>query len=43
MTANISLKRGEEFGASLNMGKDLCSVLNMITYQNGENELNYIE
>ena len=36
---NISLKMGVKFAASLNMGKNLCLVLNIITYKNGENEL----
>ena len=39
MSENISLKMGLKFAASLNMGKNLCRVLYMITYKNGEKEL----
>ena len=39
MSKNISLKIGSKNAASLNMGKILCRVLHMITYKNGENEL----
>ena len=39
MNENISLKMGVKFAASLTMGKHLCQVLNIITYENGENGL----
>ena len=39
MSENISLKMGVKFAASLNMGKNLCWVLYIITYKKGENEL----
>ena len=39
MSENVSLKMGSKFAASLNMGKDLCSVLYIITYKCGENEV----
>ena len=39
MSENISLKMGLKFAASLNLGKNSCKVLNIITYENGENEL----
>ena len=35
MSENISLKMGLKFAASLNMGKNSCYVLNIITYENG--------
>ena len=38
MKQNISLKMGLKFAASLNMGKNLCLVLYIITYKNGEKE-----
>ena len=41
MSENISLKMGVKFAASLNMGKNLCQLLNVITYKNGENELQF--
>ena len=37
MSENISLKMCVKFAASLNMGKNLCWVLYIITYKNGEN------
>ena len=39
MNKNISLKMGVKFAVSLNMGRNLCRVLYIITYKNGENEL----
>ena len=39
MSGNSSLKMGLTFAASLNMGKNLCWVLYMITYEKGEYEL----
>ena len=39
MSENILLKMGIEFAASLNMGVDLCSVLYIISYKSGKNEL----
>ena len=33
MSENISLNMGLKFAASLNMGKNLCQVLNIITYK----------
>ena len=40
MSENISLKMGIIFAVSLNIGKNLCWVLNIITYKKkGENEL----
>ena len=41
MSEYISLKRGVKFAESLNTGKNLCYVLNVITYRNGENELQF--
>ena len=41
MSENISLKMGVKFAASLNMGKNLCYVLNIITLKNGEHELQF--
>ena len=35
------LKKGVKFAQSLNTGKNLCDVLNIITYKNGENELQF--
>ena len=35
MSENISLK----MGVKLTMGKNVCHILNIITYENGENEL----
>ena len=39
MSENISLKMGVKFEVSLNMGKNLCLVLYIYNYKNGENEL----
>ena len=39
MSENISLKMCVELAAALNMGKNLCLVLNIVTYKTGENEL----
>ena len=39
MSENSSLKMGIKFDVSLNMAKNLCYVLNIITYKNCENEL----
>ena len=41
MSENILLKKSVKSAVSLNMGKNLCSVhvLNIITYKNGEYEL----
>ena len=39
MSENISLKMGVKFAASLTMGKNVGQVLNILTYENGENEL----
>ena len=39
MSEKISLKMGVKFAASLNMGENLCCLLYIITYENGENEL----
>ena len=33
MSENISLKMGLKFAVSLNMGKNLCSALYIITYK----------
>ena len=41
MSENISLKMGVKFAASLTIGKNSCQVLNIITYKNGENELQF--
>ena len=41
MSEYISLKMGVKFAESLKMGKNLCYVLNIITYKNGENELQF--
>ena len=41
MSENISLQMGVKFAQSLNMGKNLCDILNIITYKNGENELQF--
>ena len=38
MSESISLKMGVKFAQSLNTGKNL---LNIITYKNGENELQF--
>ena len=42
MSEYISLKMGVKFAESLNTGKNLCYALNIITYKNGENELQFI-
>ena len=39
MSENISLKMGVKFAVSLNLGEDLCSLLYVITYKSGENEV----
>ena len=39
MNENISLKMEVKFAVSLNMGKNLCRVLYIITYKNDENDL----
>ena len=39
MSEYISLKMGVKFADSLNTGKNLCYILNIITYRKGENEL----
>ena len=39
MSENISLKMGVNFAASLNMGKNLCWILYIITYKRDQNEL----
>ena len=39
MSENISLKTGLKFAASLDLGMNSCKELNIITYENGENEL----
>ena len=41
MNEYISLQTGVKFAESLNTGKNLCYVLNIITYKNGENELQF--
>ena len=41
MSENISLKMGIKCAASLNMGKNLCQLLNIIAYKNGVNELQF--
>ena len=41
MSEYISLKMGVKFAESLNTGKKCCCVLNIITYKNGENELQF--
>ena len=41
MSEMISLNMGVKFDQSLNTGKNLCDVLNIITYKNGENELQF--
>ena len=41
MSENISLKMGVKFAATLNMGKNLCQLLNIIAYKNGVNELQF--
>ena len=42
MSENISLKMGVNFAASLNMGKNLCWVLYLITYKKDQNGLQTI-
>ena len=42
MSETISLKLGVKFAVSLNMGKNVCSVLYIITYKDGEIELQSI-
>ena len=39
MSEKLSLKMGLKFAVSLNMGQNSCYVLNIITYENGLNEL----
>ena len=39
ISGNILLKMGVKCGASVNMSKNLCSVLYIITYKNSEKEL----
>ena len=41
MREYISLKMGVKFAQSLNTGKNLFYVLNIITDTNGENELQF--
>ena len=41
MSENISLQIGVKFAASLNIGENSCQVLNIITYTNGENKLQF--
>ena len=41
MNGYISLKMGAKFAKSLNTGKNLCYVLNIITFKNSENELQF--
>ena len=41
MSEYNSLKIGVKFAESLNTGKNLCYVLNVSTYKNGENELQF--
>ena len=41
MSEFVSLKMGVKFAESLNTDKNLCYVLNIITYKNGENELQF--
>ena len=41
MSEYISLKMGVKFAQSLNTGKNLFYVLNIITYKNGENEIQF--
>ena len=41
MSEYISLKMGVKFTQSLNTGKNLCDVLHIITYKNGEKELQF--
>ena len=41
MSEYISLKMGVKFAESLNTGRNLCYVLNIITYKNGVNELQF--
>ena len=41
MSEYISLKMGLKFAESLDTGKNLCYVLNIITYNNGENDLQF--
>ena len=39
MSEYISIKMGVKFVESLNTGKNLCCVLNIITYKNVKNKL----
>ena len=39
MSKNIPLKMGIRFAVSLNLGENLCSLLYVITYKSGENEV----
>ena len=41
MSENISFKMGVKVAASLNMGNNLCQLLNIIAYKSGVNELQF--